>query len=113
MSGNSKVQRGTLTPISNSLSLFRTGIEHGSDNQKTCSDRPFAHPKDQANCKQPRKVFAGGMAAQRDAPDSDVKTENMVNDRSNVLCKIRPTSSISQQESVVNTSSAGIRTQGS
>ena len=84
-----EVQQVTLTPISNSLSLFRAGIEHGRDNQKTCSDRPFAHPKDQANCKQARKVFAGGMAAQRDSPDSDVKAGNMMSCRSNALCKIK------------------------
>ena len=89
MPGNSKVQQATLTPISNSLSLFRTCIEHGSDNQKTRSDRPFAHAKDQANHKQARKIFTGSMGAQRDTPDSDIKAGNMVNDRSNAPCKIK------------------------
>ena len=89
MSGHSKVQQVILTPVSNSLSLFRTGIEHGSDNQKTCSDRPFAHAKDQANYKQARKIFAGGMGAQCDSPDSDVKAKNMMNDRSNAPYKIK------------------------
>ena len=84
-----RVQRVTLTPIPNSLSLFRTSIEHGRDNQKTCNDTPFAHAKDQANYKQARKVFAGGMAAQRDSPDSDVKAGNIINDHSNASRKIK------------------------
>ena len=91
MSGNSKVemQQVTLTPISNSSCLFRTRIEHGSDDQKSRIDRSFAHPKDQANCKQAPKAFAGGMTAQRDSPNSDVEAGNMMNYRPNAPCKMK------------------------
>ena len=85
----SKVQQVTLTPISNSQTLFLTSIEHGSDNQKTWSDRPFAYSKDQTNYKKACKVFAGGMAAHCDAPDSNVKAGNMMNHPPNAPCKIK------------------------